>query len=67
MNIRTKQFQLLTDIELVWQLMTDAYNHDTSRLAGLRPLGAERMTGGGNVFYRKIGYTDQQVLLHFHK
>ena len=34
MNIRTKQFQLLTDIELVWQLMTDAYNHGTSRLAG---------------------------------
>lgn len=34
MNIRTKQFQFLTDIELVWQLMTDAYNHDTSRLAG---------------------------------
>lgn len=67
MNIRTKQFQLLTDIELVWQLMTDAYNHDTSRLAVLRPLGAERMTGGGNEFYRKIGYTDQQMLLHFHK
>ncbi|MBR1905374.1 MAG: hypothetical protein IJ819_02770 [Clostridiales bacterium] len=67
MNIRTKQFQILTDIELVWQLMTDAYNHDTSRLAGLSPLGAERMTGGENEFYRKIGYTDQQTLLHFHK
>jgi hypothetical protein len=35
--------------------------------AVLRPLGAERMTGGGNEFYRKIGYTDQQTLLHFHK
>ena len=34
MNIRTKQFQLLTDIELVWKLMTDTYNHDTCRLAG---------------------------------
>lgn len=45
MNICTKQFQLLTDIELVWK----------------------RMTGGGNEFYRKIGYTDQQSLLHFHK
>lgn len=67
MNIRTKQFQLLTDIELVWQLMTDAYNHDTSGLAVLRPLGADCMTGGGNEFYRKIGYTEQQTLLHFHK
>ena len=35
--------------------------------AVLRPLGAELMTGGGNEFYRKIGYTDQQALLHFHK
>ena len=28
MNIRTKQFQLLTDIDLVWKLMTDVYNHE---------------------------------------
>lgn len=28
MNIRTKQFHILTDIELVWQLMTDVYNHE---------------------------------------
>ena len=34
MNIRTKQFQILTDIELVWKLMTDAYSHEQSRLAG---------------------------------
>lgn len=34
--------------------------------AVLRPLGAERMTGGGNEFW-EIGYTDQQTLLHFHK
>ena len=27
MNIHTKQFQILTDIELVWKLMTDVYNH----------------------------------------
>ena len=27
MNIRTKQFHILTDIELVWKLMTDVYNH----------------------------------------
>ena len=25
MEIRTKQFQILTDIELVWQLMTDVF------------------------------------------
>ena len=35
--------------------------------AVLRPLGAEFMTGGGNEFYKKIGYTDQHVLLHIHK
>ena len=35
--------------------------------AVLRPLGAELMTGGGNEFYRKIGYTDQHELIHFHK
>ena len=28
MNIRTKQFQILTDIGLVWRLMTDVYSHD---------------------------------------
>ena len=28
MSIRTKQFQILTDAELVWKLMTDVYNHD---------------------------------------
>ena len=28
MSIRTKQFQILTDIELVWKLMTDVYNHE---------------------------------------
>lgn len=28
MNIRTKQFQILTDTELVWKLMTDVYDHD---------------------------------------
>ena len=28
MAIRTKQFQILTDIELVWKLMTDVYNHE---------------------------------------
>ena len=30
MNIRTKQFQILTDIDLVWKLMTDVYNHEES-------------------------------------
>lgn len=30
MNIRTKQFQILTDIELVWKLMTDVYDHEES-------------------------------------
>ena len=28
--IRTKQFQILTDIELVWKLMTDVYDHEES-------------------------------------
>jgi len=28
MSIRTKQFQILTDIELAWKLMTDVYNHE---------------------------------------
>lgn len=28
MNLRTKQFQILTDIDLVWKLMTDVYNHE---------------------------------------
>ena len=28
--IRTKQFQILTDIELVWKLMTDVYDHKES-------------------------------------
>ena len=28
MNIRTKQFQILTDIDIAWKLMTDVYNHD---------------------------------------
>ena len=30
MNIRTKQFHILTDIGLVWKLMTDVYNHEES-------------------------------------
>lgn len=30
MNIRTKQFQILTDIELAWKLMTDVYAPDGS-------------------------------------
>ena len=30
MNIKTKQFQILTDIELVWQIMTDVYDHEES-------------------------------------
>ncbi|MBO4414693.1 MAG: GNAT family N-acetyltransferase [Lachnospiraceae bacterium] len=28
MNIKTKQFHILTDIELVWKLMTDVYDHE---------------------------------------
>ena len=28
MMITTKQFQLLTDINMVWKLMTDVYNHE---------------------------------------
>ena len=28
MEISTKQFQILTDIGLVWKLMTDVYNHE---------------------------------------
>ena len=28
MKIRTKQFQILTDIGLAWKLMTDIYNHE---------------------------------------
>ena len=35
--------------------------------AVLRPLGAEIMTGGGNDFYKKIGYKDEHVVLHFQK
>ena len=72
MNIRTKQFQLLTDIELVCTV--PAHQHKGLAAAALsrhdavlRPLGAELMTGGGNEFYKKIGYTDQHVLLHIHK
>ena len=30
MSIRTKQFHILTDIEPVWKLMTDVYNHEES-------------------------------------
>lgn len=30
MNIRTKQFQILTDSELIWKLMTEVYNHEES-------------------------------------
>ena len=30
MNIRTKQFQILTDIGLVYKLMTEVYNHEES-------------------------------------
>ncbi len=30
MNIRTKQFHILTDIELAWKLMTDVYDHEES-------------------------------------
>ncbi|MBO4390024.1 MAG: GNAT family N-acetyltransferase [Lachnospiraceae bacterium] len=29
-NITTKQFQILTDIDLVWRLMTEVYNHEES-------------------------------------
>ena len=28
MTIRTKQFQLLTDAELAWELMTDVFTPD---------------------------------------
>ena len=28
MNITTKQFQILTDIDMVWKLMTEAYDHE---------------------------------------
>ncbi len=28
MNITTKQFQILTDIDTVWELMTEAYDHE---------------------------------------
>ena len=30
MTIRTKQFQILTDIELAWKLMTDVYDPEGS-------------------------------------
>ena len=33
----------------------------------LRPLGAEVMTGGGNDFYRKIGYKGIHVDGHYRK
>ena len=33
----------------------------------LRPLGAQIMTGGVNDFYRRIGYRDTMVALHFAK
>lgn len=33
----------------------------------LRPLGAERMTGGGNPFYQKIGFEREIHWLHFKK
>ena len=33
----------------------------------LRPLGARLMTGGVNDFYRRIGYRDAIVTLHYTK
>ena len=33
----------------------------------LGALGAEVMTGGGNEFYKKIGYTDTRIYMHFRK
>ena len=33
----------------------------------LRALGAEVMTGGGNEFYKKIGYQNTRIYMHFIK
>ena len=33
----------------------------------MRKLGAEIMTGGGNPFYKKIGYQKEKKLLHMKK
>jgi predicted N-acetyltransferase YhbS len=33
----------------------------------MRKLGAEIMTGGGNLFYKKIGYQKEKKLLHMQK
>ena len=33
----------------------------------MRELGAEIMTGGGNPFYKKIGYQNEKKLLHMKK
>jgi len=35
--------------------------------SSLKPLGAEIMTGGGDIFYSKIGYEDEIHWLHFRK
>ena len=33
----------------------------------LGALGAEVMTGGGNEFYKKIGYQNTRIYMHFRK
>lgn len=39
----------------------------TEHYSKLKPLGAEIMTGGGDIFYSKVGYEDGIHWLHFRK
>lgn len=77
-DITTKQFQLLSDNQRVWDLLVEnyadngvmaplctvpEYRHKGLAAAALsahyrrmKELGAVCMTGGGNEFYRRIGY-----------
>ena len=37
-DLRTKQFQILTDIDLAWELMTDVYDHEETNVPTTRKL-----------------------------
>lgn len=76
-KIILRNFRVLCDFMDVYQFMIEVYEKDwrngvsapflaaaalSEHYRRLKPLGATHMTGGGNIFYEKIGF---KPLIHW--
>ena len=65
MNITTKQFQILTDVNLVWDFLTEIYDRETG--SGVAAPFCELDNTDSQRFHRAVGFEEANRIVAYVK